>query len=66
MMEGNCSSPRNNGGLPPSLLWVRGPAAGVVAAMAAVAMAIDTAAMAIVMMRDLNHGRSGKTLADLM
>jgi hypothetical protein len=34
--------------------------------MAAVAMAIDTAAMAIVMMRDLNHGRSGKTLADLM
>jgi hypothetical protein len=45
---------------------VRGPAAGVVAAMAAVAVAIHMAAMAIMMMRDLNHGRSGKTLADLM
>jgi hypothetical protein len=45
---------------------VRGPAAGVVAAMVAVAVAIDTTAMAIVMVCDLNHGRSGKTLADLM
>jgi hypothetical protein len=71
MLEDNYSSSRNNGGLSPSHIRVRSPADVVVAEMATVAavvmaVAVDAAAAAAPMMRNLNRWRSGKMLAILM
>jgi hypothetical protein len=67
MPEGNYSSPRNNVGLAPRRLWVGSPTTEVVAAMVTeAAVATNAVVVATVMMRDLNCGRSGKTLVGVM
>jgi hypothetical protein len=64
MLEGNYSLLRNNGGLSPSCPRLGSLAAVVVAATVATAVAVDAAMVAVMMMHNLNCGRSGKTLAN--